>query len=264
MRKVVHTQTITQNELELIQMIYQTIEEQSLWILVLEKLKSYMHNGKASITIRSNTTGFVDTHDLFETRASGFEQSFINDYITSKYKIDTWIPIEAKHNTGEICLFSEHQSIEVLEKTAFYQQWLKPQKINDGIAVQLYKTASFRIVLNVFYQHNDDDVKRITFILQKLLPFLCQATSLSAKITGISDTENYEGRGRYLQKAYGLSDRESQVAYFYSLYNGSNEIVSTTLNISVNTVKSYLKNICQKMQLEKTKDLVALQIFKNQ
>jgi len=229
---------------DLIFHIYKASQETVYWGHVLGKLSSYV-DGSTCITARDNKTGHVQAMDVFITKTHGFKMHFVDQYIRSICAIDPWVKIEQRHKVGQVCTFSEHLKRKDLVKTEFYESWLKPQNINDGVAIQLYKTEKFRIVLNVFFNTSNSNTK-LKCDLEILVPHLCQSVEIWLRLNGILDISTYQYKEHVLASEYNLTIKEISIAYAYAYLNSRDEIASS-FNVSPETIKSHLYNIRKKL-----------------
>ena len=171
---------------------------------------------------------------------------YIDQYIQEVYLFDVWNEIERGHNLGEVCIFSEHLKFSELEKTKYYKEWLKPQNIKDGIAIQLFKTEDYRIVLNVLFSDDKDGLNKLLADLKIYIPHLSQAVEIWMTSVGARETSPFQIKQHFLKETCGLTDREIAIAHAYMYIDNRNRIAEK-FNISPETVKSSLYNVRQKL-----------------
>ena len=223
--------------------IYKILIDDSYWQPLLEKLSNYIDKGKACITSRSNNTGYVEG-DFFVLKTHCISDEFINKYFVEMQTIDSWIPTEQLHGIGDVHLASVGLEFSELEKTKYYQKWLKPQNITNSVRVKLFKTENYRIVLNVFFDKYTDGVDRLMEDLKIFTPHLSQAVEIWMKSIGLEQ----KSRNHFFKEKHKLTDREIEIVQTYSINN--RKATANILNITEDTIKSHLSKIKEKMECE--------------
>lgn len=168
-------------------------------------------------------------------------------------------------------VFSSHESVvyresdlinsEMREKSAFYQDYLKPAgfvnvagaSIADrGVcvgAITLYRTSRY-----------GDFTDKDLYILKQLLPHLQNKLSTETEAVETS-VEQSKRSSYYLAHEFHLSRREIQILRL--LCDGKNNSeISSLLSISVNTVKKHISNIFNKLHVDSRTQLIHF-IIKN-
>ncbi len=229
--------------------IYKASAVSMHWQSVLEQFTSYIEGSKAVLTRRSNLDGHIDVKNLQNSKVHNIEKYYLEEYINGLYLHDIWTPIEIKHKVGELCIFSEHLSISELRKQKYFIEWLRPQNISDGIAIQLYKNDVFRIVLNVIYNHEANNQKKLHDDLRVLTPHLCQSVELWIASLSKDDSCYASVNSDYLEKRYGLTPREAEIANL-SARLGTNKKIADTLHLAESTIKSHFESIKKKMNVQ--------------
>lgn len=258
MLKLNKTDSRCNDLLEIVYDIYYTITCPPHWQAVFKKLSCYIPNSKCAITRRKNNeNGHIDTETFMSAKTFRISKVYIDSYADWGMLIDIWTPIEASFNVGDLCIFSERLPLEELIKTEYYQKWLKPQGINDGISIQLYKNDEYRIVLNVFYNSKIGQEKELHELLRMITPHLCHSVSLWVTLLNnekfcysLIDTT-------YFRNRYGLSKRQAEIANL-CVRIGSNKEIAEKLFISENTVKSHFKEIIRKMKVTSRQEVALI------
>ena len=230
--------------------IYKILIDDSYWQPLLEKLADYVDKGKACITSRSNNTGYVEG-DFFILKTHCISDEFINKYFVEMQTIDSWILTEQLHDIGDVHLSSVGLEFSELEKTKYYQEWLKPQNITNSVRVQLFKTENYRIVLNVFFDKYTDGVDSLMEDLKTFTPHLSQAVEIWMQSIG----SEQKSRNHFFKEKYGLTDREIETVQTYFINN--RKTTAKNLNIEESTVKSlasdFLENVSEHLAKVKEK-----------
>ena len=217
--------------------IYQTINDQTHWQAVLQQLSQIVNDGRGVIISKNNETGHIDVLDAFHTKAYRFSYRYLGRYLNRVHLVDEWTSIEKKHGLGEVCIFNDHLPLNALRKTRFYTQWLKPQNISGGMAIQIFNVQRFRVIFYIVYDDDSESVDVLYQSLLKLSPHLCRATSLWMSSIGIENNSESSGRFEYLMNRYKLTKRELEVTS--ALTRASTvQLAANSLHISESTVKS--------------------------
>jgi DNA-binding CsgD family transcriptional regulator len=226
--------------------IYQCVDDQKHWQLVLESLADLV-NGKGAILTAQNKTKNIDLLNIFDVKLYGYTPEDMVYYATEIIKIeDLWSDIEHKYSQfGKPCVCSNHIPVSELKKSEYYKKWLEPKNINDAVFIQIFKNEDFRVIFEILYHNSSKHIAELHKILKIITPHLCRAMSLYFEKHISKSVTHSQGRAVYLMEKFGLSEREIQVANFLSLMD-SNKKVANALNISENTVKTHIKNIMQK------------------
>lgn len=234
--------------LSLLEDVYETVHDPAHWNTVLTKLSSYVDKGKAALTARDNETGLVDGLDLAITKIVGIDNKLVGSYMNEVCFYDPWIPIEVDHDytKNPVCLFSNCLEKEKLLKTDFYKHWLQKLNITDGIAVQVFKTEHFRVVLNVFFDDDSSSVQSLCKDIVKLAPHLNRAVSLWMTLNSEYLTPSQQLRTNSLIKTYGVTKRELQIVSSYFRW-GNADRAATECNIQPDTVHKNVKIVKEKM-----------------
>ena len=231
----------------------------SEWEGVLEHFSSYVKNGKGSITVRQNDTFEIDIDNFYLTKTWNLESEFVESYRREHYKYDEWAKLEWHNPSDKLCVFSDHLPKTKLLQTHFYKHWLKPIKISDGVAIQLFEAKNIRIVFKIFHDDNTEAVLDLCRDLEAVIPHLCIATTIHMKALGITSDSEYRNQATQLERKYGFTPREIEVATA-SVYLGTNKKIADTLGIDESTVKKHIKSVLTKMNL-KQKDEIAYKLL---
>jgi len=251
--------------LDCINYAFQAVTDHTQWQAVLELLASYVSNGKSSLTLRHNDTGRIDYFENIFTKTFGFSQKSLREYVTlfsDQGELKTpWSEIESKSKFAELFIFHEYLPFKELRETKLYTDWLADQNIRSGVSLQIYRNESFRIVLSVFHdeEENSSRLEGLYAELEMLKPHLCQAAFLAMLFLGSTDGISFEGRKDYLMKRYNLSKRETEVVSALVRLPTIQE-AGESLFISENTVKFHIKAIKDKMKV-RTMNEMMLRLF---
>lgn len=236
--------------------IYKTVNEDKYWTDVLKTISNFIPNSKVALTIRENKSGYPIMNAAMNFQLYNFNSKFVDQYIQHEYRNDVWLPVEQTLSVGQIGIFSELLEVSTLFQTEFYKSWLQPQKITDGIAIQLYKNQHTRVVLNLFFKKDPPQLQKLQNFLVLVKDHLSQAIQLKMGHVNHLNEYAFENKTRYLQSNYNLSKRELEVAIALYKYK-HNQTVADNLHISLNTVKTHLKSIYKKMSISSSFDLIS-------
>jgi len=232
--------------LDLVEDIYNIIEYPACWQGVLKKLAAYIPESKAALTIRNNRLEGIYVDRFKENKIYGFSMDAVNQYIMEYVREDVWIPVEAKCSVGEICRFSEHYDQKKLVDTVFYKEWLQPNNISDGIAVQLFKCENFRVVLNVFLPSGEYKAERLLEDLDLLLPHLLKACRLWMKRLDIVSVDNVNLHLENFKEKYDVTPAELDFLLCHIRFGSAKE-TAQELGITQHTAYTYTKRLKEKL-----------------
>jgi len=227
----------------------------SAWEGVLEYFSSYVKNGKGSVTLRQNDTFEIDIDNFYLIKTWNLGPESIDIYRRDLYKHDVWASLEYANSPDSLCVFSDHLPKTQLLQTRFYQEWLKPIGISDGVAIQLFQTEKIRIVFKIFHDDNTSAVLDLCRDLEKVSPHLRKAAAIHMKILGVGGEAEYQTQAHQLKKKYGLTPKEIEVATT-TVYLGTNKKIAESLKVTESTVKKHIQSILKKMNLQQ-KDEIA-------
>ncbi|PWQ95299.1 helix-turn-helix transcriptional regulator [Leucothrix arctica] len=239
---------------DLISKIYRVGMDWSSWEEILEYFSSYVENGTGSVTAREKESFEIDKNNFYIIKTWNIDKDAVESYLTKHYKNDVWAKIEWDSPVGKVTVLSDHLPKTQLLTTSFYQNWLKPVGVSDGMVIQLFASRHFRIVLKIFHNDNTDAVLKLCEDLEKLLPHLRLATEIHMKLLGIDSDSEYKNQAIQLKEKYRLTPREIEVAKS-SVYLGTNKKIANALGIDESTVKKHIKSILQKMNVSKKDEI---------
>jgi len=241
----------------LLEDIYETIEDPTHWNSVLTQLSSYVNKGKAALTVRDNETGFVDGLDLAITKIVGIENDLIGAYVNEICFYDEWLSFEINHDYSDnpICLFSNYLSKKELIETKFYKNWLQKLEIKDGIALQVFKSDKIRVVLNIFFDDdNESAIEKLCDDIVIVTPHLKRAISLWVSLNTNYYSPKQELRTKFLMNSYGVTARELQIVSSY-IRTGHAKITAKEYKIKSDTVHTNVANVRRKMGCSNAQEL---------
>jgi len=227
----------------------------SEWEGVLEHFSSYVKNGKGSITVRQNDTFEIDIDNFYLTKTWNLDSESVESYRREHYKDDEWAKLEWHNPSDKLCVFSDHLPKRKLLQTPFYKYWLKPIDISDGVAIQLFEAKHIRIVFKIFHDDNTEAVLDLCRDLEAVIPHLCLAATMHMKLLGINSDSEYRNQATQLERKYGFTPREIEVATA-AVYLGTNKKIADTLGIDESTVKKHIKSVLEKMNLKQKDEIV--------
>ncbi|MCZ4271048.1 helix-turn-helix transcriptional regulator [Maritalea porphyrae] len=119
------------------------------------------------IAALSKHTGDLKTHMFgYDTHSNltlnmighGYSEEAIDIYLKHFYKENAWAPGFARANEGEVVHSQDMIRLEALERTEFYNDWVKPQEdVCAGGGVMLFKSGSRTIMLGGNIRRKDTE-----------------------------------------------------------------------------------------------------------
>lgn len=145
---------------------------------------------------------------------------------------------------------------EVRVNTPFYQQMFAPAGIHYSVIMTIIHEGHFLGCINLFRKpeagdFSDEDVLALD-ILKGHLGF-----RLSVMLENLRDRRQAYPAGDELKSRYGLTQRETEIAYL--LLDGiSKEDICSSLCISQNTLKKHTLNIYKKLGINSWREMLKL------
>ncbi|GLQ18059.1 hypothetical protein GCM10007879_23080 [Maritalea porphyrae] len=129
--------------------------------------------------IKTHMFGFDrQTHQTFNLIGHGYSDEAIDVYRRHYYKKNAWAPGFANAMEGAVVHSQQMMSLELLEQTDFYHEWVKPQEdVCAGGGVMLFKGGNRTIMLGGNIRRKDADALESNWLhsLAILRPHIRQA-----------------------------------------------------------------------------------------
>lgn len=122
--------------LKFVERIYETALDPSRWAAVLSELAD-LYDGKAVLFMQDLARGDSNLAEF-----SRFEPSFLESYVTYYGARSPWTDGLARLPAGTVVTEAMLAAPDVLERTEFYNDWLRPQGFYSAIGIILEKTGT--------------------------------------------------------------------------------------------------------------------------
>ncbi len=247
---------------DIIENIYETVENPEKWRLLLEKLCTLLPGAKAAISYRSLLNlQIIKNNELVPYMYhANIDTSFSKKYMEYYKDIDFLNILKNEGNSQdflkkfntEFTLISDYVPQKIISNSIYYNDFSKKFEIQDCLALNLFQYSGYYGNL-VFLINKSQYIDRQSLqTLNRLAKHLQRAANW-----GIFKNKHFftlfkrEAITSQLEMQYGLTPEEARVAIAYS-QTGDRQKICDDLNKSMNTLKSHQKNIYQKMNLTHT------------
>ena len=150
---------------DLIGRIYDAALSPGLWLEALDGVREHLD---AKVGIFSSFDAF-DADTWGWQHAVGFEPDYLQLYKEKYMLMNPWMDLVASLGSGETTYVSAQESYETITRSAFYLEWLKPQRLLDAAILMIDKTMTALSIVVVsrsedqgFFDHSSLD--RLSFI----------------------------------------------------------------------------------------------------
>jgi DNA-binding CsgD family transcriptional regulator len=123
---------------DLVGAIYDAALSPSQWPRALDDVRLYLG---AEVGILSSFDAF-DANTWGWQHAVGFEPQYLQLYRDKYMLMNPWMDLVASLGSGETTYVSAHKSYEAIASSAFYREWLKPQRLLDAAILMIDKTLT--------------------------------------------------------------------------------------------------------------------------
>jgi DNA-binding CsgD family transcriptional regulator len=165
----------------LLELLYETVGQADGWAVFLEALAQRYAGGKGLMVVHDVVlrTGYLPVGSGWDPKTY---PAYSQHYITS----NPWIPNQGKRPTGLVVPAEAMAPRDELIKTEFYQDLLRPVKIDSGIGVTVQRDGRRHMMINVLFPHSTaerdpDSIGR----LQRLVPHLLRVAQLNRQFAGL-------------------------------------------------------------------------------
>jgi len=123
---------------DLVGQIYDAALAPNLWPEALDRLRRYLG---AQVGILSSFDAY-DADTWGWQHAIGFEPYYLQLYKEKYMLLNPWMDVVAALGSGETTYVSRHAGYEAITQSAFYTEWLKPQRLVDAAILMIDKTVT--------------------------------------------------------------------------------------------------------------------------
>lgn len=148
---------------KLIELLYKTISDISLWKTVLKEITQLTGASKGIIMLRDKATAeLYITQSIYLELDSpllyGFSAEKTFEYIDHYYQSDPWTAIENVHHPIRPYALSSYYEVSKLKQSAFWP-WLESQQISDTVVFELFESSKYWVSINLYFDADDSQVK---------------------------------------------------------------------------------------------------------
>lgn len=156
----------------------------SKWQTVLDKISGAMGG------LRTQMFGYdLEANTKFGLIQKGYAADALEDYLNHYGKLNVWLPGFDKHGPGYAIPSQSLVSREELERSAFYQEWVRPQEdITAGGAVMLFKDKNRMFALggNIPSRLSAQMQPQFLALLGQMVGPMQQAFEVNRALAGLS------------------------------------------------------------------------------
>ena len=135
---------------ELVNTIYDTVFDNSLWPAALKRLAEFFGGWAAAIYSKGSATGAV--HQQF-----GFDPHYQRLYLSKYITLDPSMAGHCLADVGQLVSMGDIMPYRELQESRFHQEWATPQGLADCLTTPLDKSATGAALFGLF-RHEDDGV----------------------------------------------------------------------------------------------------------
>ncbi len=196
---------------EFIGLIYDAATEPSRWPIFLDRLCDMAPGGKSVMMFHDANTRSIQ-HPITARWEDDWKTSYTNYYV----KLNSWTADFAYYDVG--CAVSVHDIVPraVTMRSEFYQDWLRPQKLENGITLSIFKENLRYMNISMLSEDVDDETQqRNVSFLQALSPHLRRSGQISRQIAGLTFTSTAMERAfDHLDRGVMLLHADGRPFYF--------------------------------------------------
>lgn len=181
---------------------------------------------------------------------------YLLDYLNNYEKKDhtTWL-----YRSGKSMVYREKDvfNMDEVERSAFYIHFCVPHTIHDALLASL-ANGEYAGLVTLYRENGDDEFSDDDIFNMELFKdhLECRHMIEMRKEKAIKTTSTSDNSMKYI-KEYNLTLREVQVLELL-LDGKSTDCISSTLSISLNTVKKHIVNIYKKLGITRRSELIKL------
>ena len=194
--------------LELIDNIYDTALDATLWSGVLENLTEFVGGSAASIYCKSLATAAGAVYHQF-----GIDPHYQQLYFSKYVGLDPTTPAHCLADTGQLVAVADVMPYREFADTRLHQEWATPQRIVDCLSTPLDKSATGAALFGVFRHEDhgmvDDEARRRAHLI---VPHVRRAALIGNVLKTAETTALMEALNG-LAAAVFLVDRNGRVVF---------------------------------------------------
>ncbi len=191
---------------------------------------------------------------FFDARSTNMTENELNDYY-KQYQSSDYIAWMLSGDGPVYYRDSQLISDDLRQKSAFYQNWLKPLGVYYSIGSSLFDHETLYGSVTLFRSHENDFSDEDVYILRILSEHLTAKLS-SMYPQGIRKPDTIESDSSFPEK-YQLTSRENEIINLIN-HGLSNKEIAQKLCISESTVKKHNYSIFSKLNVHTRTQLIKL------
>ncbi|MDQ1902725.1 hypothetical protein RAH32_20090 [Paracoccus sp. WLY502] len=177
---------------ELIDHLYAALFNEAPWQDFVTRSCGLMPNGKAVLFFHNKASG-AGAMSLTGGLDEGMVKNF-NDYY---HEINPWVNHAMERPLGKVMQADEMLPREVLKRTEFYQDYLRPQDIETGLGVTLHRDAGLHVFFSIVSADvTQEQLEQARRSMTLLVPHLYRAFRIRSRGT---EPDFVAGSGSTLQ-----------------------------------------------------------------
>ncbi len=182
---------------EFIGLIYDAATDASRWPLFLDRLCDIAPGAKSVMMMHDARTSSIKC-----PRTARWEEDWTASYTAYYVKLNRWTAEFAHYDVGQAVNVHDIVPPEITFGSEFYQDWLRPQRLSDGITVSIFKEQQRYMNFSLLSDAVDDSAQigNIQF-LQALSPHLKRAGQINRQVADLTFAS------RAMEQAFDHLDR---------------------------------------------------------
>lgn len=254
---------------ELVEAIFDAAIDDALWPEVVARMTAWVGGAVGGLQVRELTPRL-----RMQMFTSGLDPAFGRSYEEVYFRLDPHLSRVSALRQGESVLSSDILDDEAYERTAYYQEWVRPQGLHDlqgsTILRDRKRIVSFATFGAVGTRFDASTLAR----MQALVPSLARAfrvrTALQevAELRALASTKPSPDQGAALRNPSGLASQlpdDEQLAALppslqpvaQALVAGlSDKEIADTLSMSLSTTRTYVTRTLRKLGVKSRRELL--------
>ena len=182
---------------EFIGLIYDAAADASRWPVFLDRLCDIAPGAKSVMMMHDAQTSSIRC-----PRTARWEEDWTASYTDYYVKLNRWTAEFAHYDIGRAVNVHDIVPPEITLASEFYRDWLRPQKLNDGMTVSIFKERQRYMNFSLLSDSVDEAVQsnNIEF-LQALSPHLKRAGQINRQVADLTFAS------RAMEQAFDHLDR---------------------------------------------------------
>ncbi len=190
--------------------LYDTVGNAQGWSGFIEALACSYPGGRGLLAVHD-----VTFRGSWAQAGGGWDPELFAAYNQHFVAVNPWIPSLSRRPIGRVVPAEFMLPRADLTKTEFYQDFLRPAKLDSGVGLTVQQDGTRRMIVSVLFPHapaerDPDTIDR----LQRLVPHLLRVAQLNRQFAGIETrAAAAEAALQHLATALLIVDAVGRVAY---------------------------------------------------